>query len=788
MTKKKKIVIAVIAVLLALIIALVSVWFAFFRGDKDTGNGKKPSSNTTDIVDDKDDESDQDTDGIIDEILDSIKDILFPDDNEEKEREIIKTSDLNGKVYCTDFKTADTVYYITVDGLDTATVDMLMSLQGIVAKTESQIYLKKSDDEKAFEELQTVYGINMVRETDPWALVDRFKSYLSDNGFVRYIVYDESENYFLTPYAPTSVNVAAVIAGQENYLMVDESLIETAKAHGLTEKANALDYDEFMIFTEYMDSVNQNVFASISKTNHALYDVAIAMGCMIHRGTDMEWMLSKLEPDGVVMGWYDNESLGVKAASTQGYTTLALDNARNFTVYAGLEHKKLEQKNSIKYEQEDNKDVHYVTFIMSDGDNLCYDYNMVSRDIYYGTESHGEIPFGWSLSPNTYEWLPNIVENLYTNMSYHDNFVASVSGYGYMFPNIYPTEYLEAFAKRSAEYMKMNDMSYITLASSNENSSALDDYVPYFSQYDQILGGHFNDMSSKSECYVHREYGGGVVWYNDKPFIYDRESFATDWEITADRGLTKSEAISQMAYRINNIYKRDINSIEGYTIINVNPWFVSYEDCITLAEEFNEDVIVVTPSELFELVAKNVPHKDYLDMEGKNLCGEFDYSSMTESVDTHFVMKDTFERMTASETLTYSFAGGEGTKGWKIKAGPSTEDRAYYDGSSVYLRGYKTGGSNTAADNQIYNKLKLPSNVGTIKFKTSGNAAVRLLVMTDDGTLYTVKDWEKLTSSAYTDISFDISKFKGKTVTFMYQMQDSTGGSATCKISSVTIS
>ncbi len=845
MKLKKKSIIAIIAVILCLAILAVTAFFIFKPKDTEGGNSKKPSSSESEVLNDdifEEDESDssnedsndklsdEDEDDSLDEEKnDDISDEDSNDDSsnededdsldEEKnddmsdegsddnssedsdideddkgdedtfiEREILSTLDLNGDVYFTDFKTADTVYYIDVDALDTATVDMLMSLQGIVAKTESQIYLKKSDDKIAFEELQNYYGIKMVKVTDPWDLVDKFKSHLTNNGFVKYIVYDSSANYFLTPYAPTSVNVAAVISGQENYLMVDESLIETAKAHGLVERANALDYDEYAIFQEYRDEVNQKVFASLSNTNHALYDVTIALGCMVSRGSDVEWMLSKLEPDGIFIGWHDNESKGVQAASTQGYATLPLDNGRNFSLYAGLEHKKQQQKSNIKYEQKGNSDVHYVTFIMSDGDNLCYDYNMVATDNYYGTQSHGEIPFGWSLSPATYEWAPNIVKNLYDNMSYHDNFVASVSGLGYMFPNIYPQEYLDAFAKRTAEYMKMNDMNYITLASSNADAFELDSYVPSFSQYDQILGGHFNDMSSESECYVHTKYGGGVVWYNDKPFVYDRESLAINWEITAERGITRTEAISQMAYRINNVYKRDINSIEGYTIINVHPWSVSYEDAVTLTKQFNDDVIVVTPSEFFELVKKNVPHEDYLDMEGKNLTGEFDYSAMVEKEDSHFIIRDTFERLAATDVLSYNFAGGTGTGSWKLRAGTDTNDQIYYDGNSIYMRGYKVNGVNNYANNEIYNKISLPNSIKQFTYRLKGSGAMRLLALSD-GTLTVVKDWTKASStSVYEDVTVDISKYAGKTVTFILQMQDCNGAISTCNINKINIS
>lgn len=521
-------------------------------------------------------------------------------------------------VFYSNFKTADTVYYVDGDNLSNAELDMVMSLQGIVAKEESQIYIKRSSDTEEFEQLKTDYKINMVEETNVWSLVDRFKDSLADNGYVKYVTYYSANDYTDTPNAPDSVNTAAVISGQEKYLMIDETLVSLAGEHGLVQKADALDYTAEEIFNRYKDTLNKKVYASIDKTNHRLYDVAIALGCMVHRGELMEGFLAQMEPDGLVIGWYGNELSGVETASKYGYSTLAMDHFINGTVTAGLKRASVKQKQTAAYADSGNTDVHYVTFIMSDGDNLNYDKAMATSGNYFDVDDRGTIPFGWSLNPGVYEWLPNISSKLYNDMTANDYFVASVSGYGYMFPNLYPSDYLDDYVSRTEKYMKMTDMNYITLASNNADASELAGYVSKFAESDQILGGHFNDMSSKSEAYVHSEYGGGVVWYNDKPFIYDRESLATGWDITADRALTTEEAVSQMANRINN-YARNINSIEGYTIINVNPWSMDYAACISLAEQFNDDVVIVTPKEFFELVTKNVPHTNYLDMAEKNM-------------------------------------------------------------------------------------------------------------------------------------------------------------------------
>lgn len=696
-----------------------------------------------------------------------------PDDNDNPKTPsqiVKKVNALKGQKYYSNFKTADVLYYVDISKTTVAMRDMLMSLQGIVAKKQSQIFLydSSSHDQLWKETIENYYGIKMV-EMDAWSLLEKFRSYITDNGFVHYEIYDENANYLTRPNAPSSVNVAAVIAGQKGYLMVDDSLVDEMKARGFVQRADALEFDQYDIFLEYQDQVNKKVFCSLGFDDHALLDTAIALGTMVWRESDasvLSDMLVSLGTDGVILGWHTEEGAGVGAGTISSWVTIASDSARNFSVYAGLPYSELKQKPVAHYAKKNNQNVHYVAFVMSDGDNACFAQSLATTDKYFANKSRGTVPFGWSLTPSAYEWMPNVAKHLYKTSTFNDNFIASVSGLGYMYPVSYPAGRLDEFTKKTAEYMKEMNMNYITLASQTPDGT-VGDYVDSFAQWDQIKGGHFNEMGAGS-VYVHDVYGGGVIWRNNKPFIFDRESLVLpNWGNNST--VTMDEVIEKMAYRLNNCYARNIYSIEGYTIINVHPWTATYDDVVKLTKSLNSDVVVVTPAELFELVTKNVPHTDNLDMSDKNMHSSFDYSALEASKkEDPMIPISTFNKMSASIQLEFDFS--KGLQGWCLKAGSAALDQAYYNGTAILLGGSKFGTDTVEVNAEAYNKITLP-NQNSLKMTYTvnyGGNKMRTLVVTSDNKVHVLSDWNTFKAG---DVTTDLSQFKGQTVTILIQFR-----------------
>ncbi|MBQ6932388.1 MAG: hypothetical protein IJN38_09690, partial [Clostridia bacterium] len=61
---------------------------------------------------------------------------------------------------------------------------------------------------------------------------------------------------------------------------------------------------------------------------------------------------------------------------------------------------------------------------------------------------------------------------------------------------------------------------------------------------------------------------------------------------------------------IINSYPADINTINGYTVINVHPWTVGPDDLAYFVSQLDDGVEFLSADELLAAVAQNIPHKN----------------------------------------------------------------------------------------------------------------------------------------------------------------------------------
>lgn len=681
-------------------------------------------------------------------------------------------------------KTADTLYYIKKSNLNTAEMVMIESLQGILAQNVSQIYIL--DNQYWFDYLSKNYNIKFVEYTDPWQLVNKFKSNLNDSGFVKF---DFIVNETAALYADKSgsINKADTIAGMERYLVVESSIVNKALSIGLKLKADAsIDY-EYDIFRKYEKLLNKNMLFQQQYDNYALRDFGIATKALYFYDVSIEdqyyEVLDWVNPNGYIFGWHLDEVSGVKLGSQRGLATIASDHALNLSVYAGLPTTVLKQKITQKKESS-STNVHYVTFLGTDGDNVQYQVNGMYKNINgYGSPQRGTIPFGWGVSPAMLDIAPNCLSNLYKTQTPSDNFFAAVSGIGYVNPDFVQFQSLMKFTKLTSNYMKALDLNVVNLLLASEDKQ-LEDFssentgvnlqriVKAYSVNDGISGGIVN----YGDRYMPKVAYGGVVWSDGKPFVNTRE---TMW----DNGLSKETFISQMAYRINH-YAKDATLPEGYTAIMVHAWSYTYSDAISLSKLLDKDVIIVTPKEFISLMTKNIKNKKtklFLDKPNDKV-NDFDYSNAPVFIDTSFIDLDAVAKKTAETNTIFNFSNGMGS--WVPVSMGAEYDKACistYNGADAMQKVFFTDGSKFGANKNLvpnaymYNKIKMPD-VANLKMKINAaynDVVVRIQVLDETNNFITVKDYTLKDNQKFTEWSVDFSRFRGKTVTVFYEVKDS---------------
>lgn len=486
------------------------------------------------------------------------------------------------------------LYIISENDMTKAEQTMITTLQGIVSsKSNEQIYIL-SDSEPDYklwlEDLKKNYNVKYKVIKDPWKLLKTFKSYV--NGYILY-----------TTFNPPSINNACSLASLKNSLAIDESLEEKVKEQGLTKLVkDCRDTDKYWAFNTLWNSgLNHSTVIEISPDKPmALRDYAITSKSLVFYEDNVndfsfrESIFKSMDDNGHCLGWGPDEHTNVTIASKYGIDVTAADWSYNLSVLSSYPSVPRKQKQESNFKGEDG--VHYVTFIMSDGDNQQWmlGSNYSSKN-WFDSPYRGDFNLGWSINKSLYYLAPTVFHKYYESAGsskYFDNFVNSPSGNGYMYPSKFPINKLDSYTNKLSEYMKKVDQNYVLI---------LDDEALYktniwdkYTCHDNIHGLLYLNY------YKNNSYEGKILWSNNKPIVSCRDLL---W-----RGLeSETNLIDNINKRIKLGYT-DIKNPNSYSFVYVHVWSNTMDNVNNVVNKLNQNpkVSVVTPNTFMKLINENV--------------------------------------------------------------------------------------------------------------------------------------------------------------------------------------
>ena len=682
------------------------------------------------------------------------------------------------------------IYYIEGESLSIEERILFSSLQGIIAKTKSELFIKYSGATTTwFKSLKEDFGITFTKIRKPYELLEMYKDRIKDSGYVTYESVTQ-ENYKTEDRKKSeSVNNACTIAGQENYLVVGSTIEEKVKEYGFEKKDDGMNYTSYELFEKYKENLNKGFLMHQKFSNFQIRDFGIAMGALFFYSYSDETLAELnqvhdwLNPMAVIMGWYEDEVGGVKLSSTKGNITVPSDYATNFTVYAALQVSDDEPLKQKDYQERfAGKDKHYVAFMLTDGDNITYHLNDVYETKGLDTRTERTVPVSWTFIPMAYDLAPHLAKYYYRIMGENDNFIASLSGVGYINPGYWPEEYLDKFAATTADYMGKMDEEVVAmlidgaskedlLEGTNPEVNSLQEISDALSKYDSIKGGFFY---FGGEYVPDKDTAGTVTWSNGKPFINLRGG---TW--FAGNDVDRDEELAKLAYKINNRTK-NAEVIEGYSVMVISAGTENaYEnDLMTLTRMFDEDVVVVTCEELVKIMTENVKDKETSYVMHDEDYTAFHYSAGINKEDYEKLRYDYMSRRVlkqdVSDVTSYKFSEDKG--GWMSAVVSDHKDTAIAEFADSQYHTLSSGEvrSDYLPDSYLYNKIRLPDEDG-LKLSITGkfeNADVRIKVIANDR-IYTVYDYTTQNSGGeYKTIEVDISKFKGCEASIIYEVRN----------------
>ena len=299
-------------------------------------------------------------------------------------------------------------------------------------------------------------------------------------------------------------------------------------------------------------------------------------------------VMSGLNAGSYCFGYYADDEFGmVESASRLGISMLPSDVASNLSsmnsiyVTDGL-------KQRVPTADEDlptETDVHYVTFLLSDGDNIAY--NLWSQQTYFSNPVRGSLAMGYTISPSLYDLAPAALRWYYEKMTPNDYFVCGPSGSSYIFPSKMPAEHLDPYLVKLNEFTGATGLKIVNILDKNAlNNMAL--WEKYLAQpnIDAILYTGYGESPRVSINFAS----------NGKPVICQTDNL---WE-----NLMEENAVISRV----NARPTDITQKESYSLVFVHTWTKNFNNVKQVVEGFNPNVRVVTPDVFVKLIQKNIAH------------------------------------------------------------------------------------------------------------------------------------------------------------------------------------
>jgi hypothetical protein len=475
--------------------------------------------------------------------------------------------------------------YLKVDSVsvDRGSEDELYlfaSLKGVVNASEPRIFSYEGDAhaEGKHTWLQSL-GLAWTEHTDNWSLINKYRSEIEG-----LIVYDETQ--------PDTVNLATTLAGPAKALVASPSLLSRLMGPPynlpILEDLRGRFNNKLAVYQHMYDelwpSLTHRVIMGVSPHHHkaAVREYASALGAaaiwldpMVSGESEMlDKFLSSMGPGSAYMGWWPDEGPGVERGSRHGIATVASDYATNLTLHSGMPRTVRVKPIPAKPVLENKL---YVAFILSDGDNLQYVEHLMRK--LWNDGARGQVPIGWTVSPAMLDAMPGALDFYYTSGTDNDNLISGPSGWGYGYPNSWPSQpLLDRFAAETDDYARRSGLRVVTV-------------------WNTIVGGIDADVGNSFAAHAPsvlgltaQNTGGGLTVYDGK-----LPGFALSCNYCTNEQAIKDHIASAAAGWDGESPR--------FILIQAQPWQgVTPTTFLNVKNSLNGDYAVIRPDNWFQLL------------------------------------------------------------------------------------------------------------------------------------------------------------------------------------------
>ncbi len=518
------------------------------------------------------------------------------------------------------FQSPDRLEIYNVGGASRDALLAITTLVGLINRPQPKVYLILGNDEEfwlkeVFSSIPQIFS-PASKDNALDALLDAYHT--SVQGL---IVYD--------PNLDDSINIATMIAAQRNGVAVSPaqvqalqkkynfSILADLRVHGWKSRLQAYQW----AFENLRSGCSSHLVAGIDFKNVNLRSFLVATRTFIYtldsrnylpdfngllhaeRFSERELMkqiFGSFQPGAVHLGWFMDESSGVKLASQRGICILATDHFANLEVWTSVQPTSRAPSISSPIagidRPADETNTVYVSFTISDGDNLQYSQHRMKN--IWRDDARGSIPIGWTISPSLMHVAPALAEYYRASATLNDELIAGPSGAGYMFPSHWPPEHLDYFLQRTGQQMQAMGITTLEVLDADCLKSS---GLPLISQLNPSMIFSHNDRQ-KSFARTLRPFGlRGILSGAGK-----RKS---DWKMIDDvpfyQNLGLAGSVSGTVGLIKNAVAKHAQR-PLFLNVYILAWNMTPSDLKRVVQQLDKGYEIVLPKTLLAMLAETM--------------------------------------------------------------------------------------------------------------------------------------------------------------------------------------
>jgi hypothetical protein len=330
-------------------------------------------------------------------------------------------------------------------------------LQGIVNRTLPRIYLLQPGDQGKATWLDDGLGVAYTMLDTRWRLLEEFADV--PQGIV---IYD--------PDVLDTINAATGLAGLRDALAVSPEVAAKLAADGydypvledlrgrFTGRLDTYQWTYDNLWPEATHRMLVGLKPEGQRTGSAyLRDYPVANRSLViwldsaipEERALYARFLADMPANSPYLGWFPpGEFSSTQLCSENAVYVLPADWFANMSVWSGTRAEPIEQPKA-KATRLRNKI--YLTFTMSEGDNLQYNQRVLRR--IWGDPARGSIPLNWGISPLLLDAAPAMLRYYQSTATPNDHFMAGPSGAGYINPTPWPDADFRTYTTQSGSYL-----------------------------------------------------------------------------------------------------------------------------------------------------------------------------------------------------------------------------------------------------------------------------------------------------------------------------------------------